>query len=137
MHLIKDITTLRSTLQTIAPKHKIAGIDSFGNPPFPDGFSLLPSFINHGGAKVVDAITYHWYPLIGNCAGVLPSWACDKLPFIATTERAVTVAFNHTEEKFSHMQGLVSPTGKPLWLGEGALAAAGGRDGVSNRFLSA
>jgi len=136
--LVKDITTLRSTLKTIAPKHKIAGIDSFGNPPFagPDGYNMLPSFINHGGGELVDAVTYHWYPLLGNCAGVLPSWACDELPGVATVERAISVAFNDTEEKFAHMQRLVSPTGKPLWLGEGALAAAGGRDGVSNRFAS-
>lgn len=136
--LLRDIKTLRQTLLEVAPTHKLAGIDSFGNPPFagPDGLSFLPGFLKEGGSDALDAITYHWYPLLGNCGGAIPIWACKKVPGFATLEKAVTTAFTDTEEKLKHMQSLVSNTGKPLWLGEGALAAAGGRDGVTNRFAS-
>lgn len=138
--LIRDYQTLRRTLQHIAPSHKVAGIDSFGNPPFtgPDGLSMLPFFLAKNGSAALDAITYHWYPLIGNCGGLFPDSLCKHvLPSsLATVEKAVTKAFNDTEEKLRHMQALVKETGKPLWIGEGALAAAGGRNNVTNRFAS-
>lgn len=131
--LVRDYQTLRRTLQNVAPTHKIAGIDASGvitsNLP-----SLLPSFLSNGGDAVVDAVTYHWYPLIGNCQGILPMQLCKFLPFVASVEKAITSAFNETEDKFVRMQKLAN--GKPLWLGEGALAAVGGRDGVTNVFAS-
>lgn len=136
--LVDDFQRLRSTLADVSPSSHLLGIDSFGNPPFegPDGWSFLPSFLKHGGGDVVDIVTYHWYPLLGNCGGFLPQSQCHRIRGYATLEDAVTVAFNDTAEKFAHMRTLVEVSGKPLWLGEGSLAAAGGRDGVTNRFAS-
>jgi hypothetical protein len=136
--LVEDFKTLRETVRRISPAGKVIGCDSFGNPPFtgPENPCKLKTFLGDGGGKVVDAITYHWYPLLGDCASALPRWLCRFVPGFATVGKAVTTAFNHTERKFARMQKLVESSGKPLWLGEGALAAGGGRDGVSNRYAS-
>lgn len=128
--LVEDFTTLQQMLRNYAncTATKLAGPDV--------ALQLVPGVMEHltpsieafvkaGGGAVVDALTYHWYPLDGLETGKRVD------PYYATPARATALkALTKGEELGKRMAAL----GSVVWTGETALAAFGGQALVSQTW---
>lgn len=123
----EDVVTafreLRSTINSLSLDHppKIAG-PACGNGG-PNNPTWIKTFLSKGGAELLDVATYHYY-------GVKST---DKnLPSEVLTKEYMDKEVSHAQSSWTEFNSLAP--GVPLWLGEGALSALSGQDGLTDRF---
>eukprot|EP00931_Biecheleriopsis_adriatica_P087899 TRINITY_DN62301_c0_g1_i1.p1 TRINITY_DN62301_c0_g1~~TRINITY_DN62301_c0_g1_i1.p1 ORF type:complete len:540 (+),score=54.35 TRINITY_DN62301_c0_g1_i1:62-1621(+) len=130
--LVEDFKTLRQMLQRYAKctATKLVGPDV--------ALQLSPTLLEHlapsmaefiqaGGSDVVDALSYHWYPLDGREQSKLID------PYYATPARATNLETLDKGDRLAKHMGTVA-NGTALWTGETALAAFGGQAQVSQTW---
>jgi hypothetical protein len=145
--LARDFSSLRALLRNESAfgGYRLSGVDSAYQ--IVDAEVLLPvtrEFVHAGGAASVDAINYHYYPLLGKHVPVPIVTHNPKLdPWFATQARAVSAStFARSAKVMSGVVALATSAGKSadgssppaVWLGETALACFGGEEGVSDSW---
>jgi heparanase len=133
--LVEDIKTLRKMLLSVEPSFKIVAPD-IAMQLVPGVLRRLPpsleGFIEAGGTEVVDAFSYHWYPLDG---GSHDAGYQRFDPFYATLKRALSI---HTLDRgvaVAEQVAALIGNRTQIWNGETALACFGGQAEVSQTWV--
>ena len=106
---------------------------------------VIDGFLQAGGGQHIDALTYHYYPLLGQGTPIKAILANPTIdPLYATAERAVSKrTFERSANVMTRMlavaqQHQIGRSGNnstsSVWLGEAALACFGGRTNVSDAW---
>ena len=129
--LVRDFRTLRNLLVELNCSAQISGPD-IAEQILPEVLSKLPptmdDFLSAGGAEVVDAVTYHWYPLDGRESS---KWID---PWYATQQRAMSLQTLKRGEVLAQKIRSTVANKAPTWTGETALAAFGGQADTSQAW---
>jgi len=121
--VVTAFSELRSTIKSLSLDHrpKLAGPACGNGGPHNPGW--IAEFLSKGGAELLDVVTYHYY-------GVKST---DKnLPAEVVTTKYMDAEVSHAQKSREEFNSLAP--GVPLWLGEGALSALSGQDGLTDRF---
>ena len=144
--LAADFVALRGMLESMpcCRNHRIIGPDvAFQVPLLGEIFSIMERFVaavcnTSQGLAVVDAISWHWYPL--ESTATFPPLLSAIDPWRVTQARAVAPrTMDRTRRWQIKIEALAaSCAAGPLeaWLGEMALACFGGEEGITDRMAS-
>ena len=112
---------------------KIAGIDVAYQ--FPIGLGpVVPTtkyFLEHGGGKYLDILTWHWY--------ALESSRCPFKGKFSPATQSTAMSLNTLNKgdrwniKLNELQAKYAPNSE-LWLGEMSLVSCGGAENITNTF---
>ena len=141
--LAADFATLRGI---VGPETRVVGVDIATQlvdreaPLAP----VIDGFLQAGGGQHIDALTYHYYPLLGQGTPIKAILANPTIdPLYATAERAVSKrTFERSANVMTRMLAQQHQIGRSgnnstsstVWLGEAALACFGGRTNVSDAW---
>jgi len=132
-----DIQSVRSTVDSFAPKWKLLCCDVAYVPLFGEIWNFTGRFSSLNGLKYVDETTFHFYPLLS--AAYNHSLPPSIDPFYADPTKVLDPLIldqvGYWADRFAAVSSDSSTvTVPPIVLGETASAVGGGQDGLSNRF---
>jgi len=131
--LVKDFQAAKTLVTSINPGWRLVGNDvAFQIPIVGELFPTFTDWMKQGGGKIVDVITWHYYPLESSHCPL------GGFPVTATPQRSVspatmTMGDAYRDTVLNYTRAYASPD-TPVWLGEMAEVSCGGTLNVTDAW---
>lgn len=126
---LEDLGVARKLIDRLDPDARLAGPASAFWPVLGEPLEILPGLLEAGGGRLMDLITWHYYPMQSSRCPVATRRADPSLNVAPHALAEIDRWAAHVESsRDAHAAGL------PVWLGETGNAQCGGAPGISDRF---